>query len=309
MDESEQAAGLDSGIIFNIQQFSLFDGPGIRTAVFMKGCNLRCAWCHNPESISYQPELSFNPGKCIGCGKCFEACPKKAHVIINGDHSVDRSLCSRCFRCVDVCYAEALTAIGKEMTAEEVMSVILADKPYYDSSGGGVTFSGGEAMTRPRFLKKLLSACKEAGVSTAIDTAGNVPYAAFEAINPNVDIYLYDIKAVDEVLHKALTGVSNRLILDNFIRLLRDGKRVIVRIPYIPGGNTQDMENIACFLRDHYSGEAELLAYHRLGESKIKLIGLPADGTARFTVPEKEEVRRAVELFREKGVNCTANSL
>ena len=291
-----------SGIIFNIQQFSLFDGPGIRTAVFMKGCSLRCAWCHNPESISYQPELSFNPDNCVGCGKCFEACPKKAQVIVDNEHTVDRALCNRCFRCADACYAEALTAIGKEMTVDEVMSVILADKPYYDSSGGGVTFSGGESMTRLAFLKSLLRACKAAGISTAVDTAGNVPYASFEEINDAVDIYLYDIKAVDEQLHKKLTGVSNRLILDNFKRLLRDGKRVIVRVPYIPGGNTEDMENIACFLRDHYDGEAELLAYHRLGESKIKLIGLPADGLGRFTAPEKEEMKQAAELFRKNRV-------
>jgi len=210
---------------------------------------------------------------------------------------------------VDTCYSEALTAIGKEMSAEEVMSVILADKPYYDSSGGGVTFSGGESMTRLPFLKRLLLACKEAGISTAVDTAGNVPYSYFNEIEGGADIYLYDIKAVDESLHKELTGVSNRLILDNFIRLLRDGKRVIVRVPYIPGGNAADMENIAGFLCDHYSGEVELLAYHRLGESKMNLIGLSADRFGRFTVPEKDEVRRVVLMFQRKGLQCRANSL
>jgi pyruvate formate lyase activating enzyme len=193
---------LSQGIVFNIQRFSIYDGPGARTSVFFKGCNLHCRWCHNPESIPAHPVLEYYAERCISCGRCFAACPVHAHTFDeNGKHIVDRNLCTNCLRCVDTCFAEALIGVGQAMTADELVDAVMTDMPYYERSGGGVTFTGGECMLQHEFLLEVLKKLKARGVNNAVDTAGNVPWEWFEDILPFTDLFLYDIKAADSQVH------------------------------------------------------------------------------------------------------------
>ena len=198
-----------TGTVFNIQPFSVYDGPGIRTTVFLKGCNLRCAWCHNPESWQRKPQLQFLAEKCIGCGGCFSACPQGVHVLQNGVHLIDREKCIGCGKCADSCFAGALVITGREMTVDQVMSRIQDDALYFQNSGGGVTFSGGECMIQLDFLEELLQRCKQLGIHTAVDTAGHFPFDRYERILPYTDLFLYDIKAFSTETHRELTGVDN----------------------------------------------------------------------------------------------------
>lgn len=257
------------GLIFNIQRFSIHDGPGIRTTVFLKGCNLKCAWCHNPESQSPKKELMFYADKCVRCGRC-ENIPEDdaAFVCFNGA----RELC------------------GKEMTAEEVLSVVTKDRAFYENSGGGVTFSGGECMLQIDFLAEILKKCKENGIHTAVDTAGHVPFASFERILPHTDLFLYDIKSMDSGIHKQYTGVGNALILENLTRLLQAGAGVCVRVPVIPPVNDteEEMQKIRAFFEENgYPADFELLPYHKMGEHKYEALGKTA---RHFAVPSKEKI-------------------
>ncbi|MBQ8552098.1 MAG: glycyl-radical enzyme activating protein [Clostridia bacterium] len=286
------------GRVFNIQRFSTHDGPGIRTTVFFKGCNLHCKWCHNPESISMKPQLELNTDLCIGCGACFHACP--FHMIDeSGAHIIDRYKCTGCGKCTDTCYAKALTPVGKDTDTDELMKDILTDKMYFDLSNGGVTFSGGECMIQPDFLSELVAQCRKEGVHTAVDTAGNVPWSYFEKVD--ADMYLYDLKAVDPTLHKKLVGVDNKLILENLKRLSDAGKRMWIRIPYVPDCNDGEIPAMAEFLRGITAEKIELLPYHRLGEGKYDSLGIERGDAIR--TPTDEELDRAVEYFNAHGVN------
>ena len=271
--------------IFDIQRSSFVDGPGIRTTVFFKGCNLRCAWCHNPESQSTAPQLMFYADKCQGCGKCLEKCPH------------DLKSCELCGKCELYCPTEARRVCGKAYTADELLTEILADKLFYDTSGGGATFSGGECMLYPDFLAELLQKCKENGVSTAVDTAGHVPFTHFERVLPFTDMFLYDIKCMDTDTHKAYTGVGNELILENLAKLLARGARVWIRVPVIVGVNDheQEMRAMAEFLQKHGRPEKiELLPYHAMGESKARAIGREP---VIFTAPSKEKIEMLSALL------------
>lgn len=271
--------------IFDIQRASTVDGPGFRTAVFFKGCNLRCAWCHNPESQISRPELLFYRDRCTHCGRCAQVCP---HRLLS---------CTACGACAAVCPNEARVLCGKEYTPEEVLRVILKDKLFYDTSGGGATFSGGECMLQPDFLASLLRLCRENRVHTAVDTAGCVPFRSFEKILPCTDLFLYDIKLMDPEKHREYTGAGNEIILANLARLLRAGQRVWIRVPIIPGVNDtiEEMRRIRAFLTDNgYPEKVELLPFHRMGESK--LAALNRKGTS-FSVPDPEKMealRKAV---------------
>lgn len=264
---------------FDIQRCSLVDGPGIRTTVFLKGCNLHCAWCHNPESQDVAPVMMFYKHKCIACGKCLQVCP---YALKN---------CDFCGRCEDYCPTGAREICGKTASTESILAVIKKDCEYYERSGGGVTFSGGECMLQHEALGEILHMCKMCGISTAVDTAGAVPWTWFEYILPDTDILLYDIKCWDENVHKTYTGMSNRLILENLEKLSnRCAEKIIVRIPVIPGVNTSEneMRSIADFLRKNSLTHIELLPYHKMGEHKYEDLGLQMQ---HFEIPAQDSLK------------------
>lgn len=266
------------GTVFQIQRFSTHDGPGIRSTVFMKGCPLKCFWCHNPESQSRMPVLLYNEKVCTGCGNCKDVCPRRAVQIIDAKATVDRSLCNHCGKCVSVCYAKARAISGKTMTVEEVMEEVLRDRGLYLNSNGGVTFSGGEVLMQQDFLEALLTACHEEGIHTAIETSMYAQWSKIERLLPLVDLWFCDIKAVDEALHEAGTGVGNRRILDNIARLSKSGANIIIRMPLIPGFNDSEEHVLRLgalvnnVLQIPYD-QIELLKYNNLGESKSVRLG------------------------------------
>jgi len=261
--------------ITDIQRFSLRDGDGIRTTVFFKGCNMKCPWCHNPETISHDPELMFYESKCIGCGKCFEACPTGAHKTEDGKHFIDRALCTNCGKCASVCYAEALTMCGKEMTADEIMAEICQDKEYYKNSGGGVTLSGGEVLCHREFAAALLDACHTEGIHTAIETNLSFAFEMAEPLLSRADLIMCDVKLYDDAAHRMHTGVSNRTILENVTKLDSLGVPVIVRTPLIPGV-TDSAENLTAIAKHikHLKNlrRYELLNFNPLGEGKYRAL-------------------------------------
>ena len=271
--------------IFDIQRNSYVDGPGIRTTVFFKGCNLRCAWCHNPESQSVLPQMMFYKNKCTGCGKCKEKCP----------NALEK--CDLCSKCTLYCPHDAREICGREYTVDEVLREVLKDKKFYENSGGGVTFSGGECMLQIDFLAEILKACKENGVHTAVDTAGHIHYERFEKILPYTDLFLYDVKCFDSEKHKQYTGVRNELILENLKKLLATGTPVWVRIPIISTVNDTE-EEIQCIKRYISScgtpEKIELLPYHAMGEHKYAAINKEAQ---RFPVPTEEKMKQLKNIF------------
>ena len=230
-------------LILQIQRFSLDDGPGIRTTVFFKGCNLRCLWCHNPESIHPQVEVSFQRQRCTNCGACAATCAHGAQVCDESGRFLIRTACTGCLACVAACAAGALSIYGGEMSAAEVLEVVLRDRPFYAKSGGGVTFSGGEPLLQPVFLLELLQKSRALDLHTAVDTAGNVPFESLSAVQPYTNLFLYDIKAFDPALHRRLTGVDNARILQNLRRLGQLGARLWVRLPYVPNLNNDPNRN------------------------------------------------------------------
>lgn len=270
--------------IFDIQRNSFVDGPGIRTTVFFKGCNLHCKWCHNPESQSAQKQMMYYKDKCIGCGKCAEVCPNQL------------KKCDFCGKCELYCPADARKVCGKEYSVDEVFNEIAKDKMFYENSDGGATFSGGECMLQTDFLCEILKKCKDNGIHTAVDTAGNVPWQYFEKILPYTDLFLYDVKAISDDLHKQGTGVSNKLILGNLLRL--SGKcDIIVRIPVIGGFNDDKAEllQIAEFLKKIKCIKKEPLPYHSMGEHKYDALGIK---NKKYSAPCKdkmEEIKKMLE--------------
>lgn len=265
------------GLIFDIKKYSIHDGPGIRTTVFFKGCPLRCAWCHNPEGQSSHAALMVRANRCILCGECQAACPQGA-IHMDGTAVTERKECLACGECVQVCYSGARERIGRQMTVRQVMADALRDLPFYEQSGGGVTFSGGEPLSQPDFLLELLRACREQEVHTALDTCGYAPWSAFESILEHTDLFLYDLKLMDERRHKQVTGVSNQRILRNLTHLSEQGARLRVRIPLIPGVNDgeENLRSTAQFLASLPQLEGiELLPYHDIAQGKYEALGLP----------------------------------
>ena len=269
------------GTVFNIKFFAIHDGPGIRTTVFLKGCPLKCFWCHNPESLQREPEIFFQSDKCIGCSWCFNACPRHCHRLENGKHIFYRENCIRCGRCAEMCYAEAIELIGRAMTVTEVLAEVMKDKLFYDNSGGGMTLSGGEPMLQFEFTRHLLKAARIAGIHNCLDTCGFVPFDDYSQILKDVDIFLYDLKSTDSDKHRALTGVPLADILDNLYRLDEAGARIILRCPLIPGFNDDDehLKQIAVTANKLcHVQEINLLPYHPLGRDKGQYLGYQVNG-------------------------------
>ena len=293
-----------TGLISDIQRFSIHDGPGIRSTVFFKGCNLRCFWCHNPETLALRPELQFYPDRCIGCGACLEACPHGAHVLLDGQRVFRRDLCQGCGTCAQTCYAQALVLVGKRMTVDEVMAEVLRDRPFYETSGGGVTLSGGEPLLQVEFAAALLARCQAEGLHTAIETAAQVPWERLAKVLPVTDLVMMDIKLMDPVRHREATGADNARILDNARRLAQVGVPLIVRTPIVPGvnDNEADVAAIAAFVAElphvlYY----ELLPFHPMAAGKYASLGI--DYRARtFKTPPRERMDALAEAASRVGI-------
>ena len=313
---------MTTGRLYDIQGFSVQDGPGIRTTAFLKGCPLRCPWCHSPESQRFDKQLSWMSMRCLGLdacrSRCMNACPKGA--IEEGPLKTDvqtgaqlrtihvkRDLCDDCGACADKCYAEALTLCGKDYTSEELVNRLLQDKNFFDTSGGGVTISGGEALCQIDFIVEVMQGLKANGIHVALDTTGFAPWETVERTTPYVDLYLYDLKHMDSAKHKAAVGVPNERILENAQKLAACGKKLQIRIPVIPRFN-EDEENIRATAEFCVKlGEAveviQLLPYHNMGVMKYLRI---SDGKPLEAIPPSDEkMAHLRDIMASYGLNVT----
>ncbi len=294
---------MKTGIIFNIQKFCIHDGDGIRTCVFLKGCPLRCIWCHNPESLDKAQNLSFDKTKCSLCGSCLAVC--SARTIINGRLSISREKCVRCGKCTEICLNDANEIIGKEMTASEVLCEVLKDKMFYDTSCGGLTVTGGEPSYQADFTLELLRLTKEAGVSVAVETCGIGSRDFYEKAADLGATFLYDIKCLDPIRHKELTGSDNAHIMSNLNYLMGRGADIIIRLPLIPECNDsdEDIALLSSFLNENKSRYryAEIMPYHTLGIGKSEKTGVVSAYTHESA--SETEISRWCLLFDSHGAD------
>ena len=294
-------------LLGGIQKFSTEDGPGIRTTVFFKGCPINCKWCHNPDLISYHPEILHSPSKCIGCGACIKACPNGAiHVDASGIH-IDRSLCKRCGTCTKTCYTDALKVSGDAKSVDEIMAEILTDKSFYAKTGGGATLSGGEVTSHADFAVQVVEACQKKKIGVAIDTCGYTPYKNLEKLAKGAEWILYDIKCIDSEKHKELTGVGNELILENLRRLAEDADlkgKIIIRMPLVhPVNDSMDYMDRTCELLNELGlKKVNGIPYHNLGTSKSRSLGVTP---IEFETPSDEYLDQIKDLFESKGIPFT----
>ena len=312
VSESAEAAGAPLGRVFDIQRFSIHDGPGIRTTVFLKGCPLRCLWCHNPEGMGPSPIISFLPEKCLGCGECVRICPHGAHKLeaagTNGStatHVYDRERCEACGQCTQVCDTQSLECVGRLMTVEDVMREVNQDRAFYAASGGGLTISGGEPLVQINFAVALLCASKEQGFHRCIETAGFASWERFRSVLPLVDLFLFDFKETDPHRHAEFTGQSNEIILRNLRALHDAGAKVQLQCPIVPGFNDRE---------DHFAGIAalarslprlvgvQLLPYHPLGKSKLERFGLSRAVNVANQPFHQTQLDHWTYWLRERGV-------
>lgn len=295
----------EEGLVTNIQRFSIHDGPGIRTTVFLKGCNLHCFWCHNPEDIRLNAEVQFFPERCISCGACVERCPQGAHRFLDdGSHLFLRDLCDGCGICIDTCYAKGLVLVGSRMSAAQVIAEVVEDQAFYTTSGGGVTISGGEPLLQFDFTYSVLSRCRALGIHTAIETAANFPWERVAAILPVTDLVMMDIKHMDSATHRRCTGAPNERILSNALRLGREPQPLIVRTPIVPGVNdsVEQVQAIASFVAQlpnlvYY----ELLPYHPMAKSKYRSLDLVYEAEDLVT-PTKAKIAELAAAAEAQGV-------
>ena len=294
------------GLIFSIDRFVAEDGPGIRTTVFLKGCPLKCVWCHSPQSIAPEPELLFYISRCVGCGACVPACPENAQIVTPKERRVLWAKCTTCMKCTEVCPSKALEMAGEWYTVEQVMNIVERDMVYYENSGGGVTFSGGEPTMQSRFLATCLKSCKEKGIHTAIDTSGLTQWSVLEKMLPYIDLFLFDVKHMDDERHKELTGVSNKLILQNLRKLSEHGKIIWIRIPLIPGLNDseENFQHVAEFVKPLTGVQrVTLLPYNKAAGAKYEFIGEVYD--LEDLVPHsKRKLGSFLKIFTRAGVEA-----
>ena len=306
--------------VANIQRFTIHDGPGIRTELFLKGCPLRCEWCSNPECYERFPQIGVFTNKCIGCGYCLKACAQHGRNALKSDDNrvvgIDRDVCDNCLLCEEECMSGALTVWGKKMTVEDAMDVIRRDRDFYDKSGGGVTLSGGEALLQWRFCRDLLKRCKEESINTCLESALHVNPKAIDEVAPYVDLFITDIKQMDSGIHKKFTGVGNELILENIKKLVDIDKPLIIRMPVIPGvnDNVEYIDNTSDFILNVLNNKIELvqmLRYRPLGEEKSIALGLP-DLMMDLKIENREGfeilIRGFVKRMNDKGIPAIAGT-
>lgn len=284
------------GIIFDIKRFAVHDGPGIRTTLFLKGCPLRCCWCHNPEGLIQEPQLAYYSHKCINCGECVTVCPTGAHDVADRKHIFLREKCTACGQCEATCLGKALKLYGCEISVETAVEMVLDDKAFYKKSGGGCTLSGGEPLLQAEFCVEVFKVLKSKDIHCAIDTCGSVGWDCFEKVLPYTDMFLFDLKQIDAQSHIEYVGRSNKLILENLRKLSQQNVSIEIRIPVIPGFNS-DKKSIAAF-GEFLSGldnitTVKLLAYHDLARSKFTALGLD-DTMPKVDSPTKAQMAEFV---------------
>lgn len=294
------------GVIFDIQHYSIHDGPGIRTTVFLKGCPLRCLWCSNPESQRDRPEIMFDAFRCTRCGRCVEVCPHNVSVKQENEIRISRELCQGCAACVAECPSEARQLVGRTWGVEEVLQEVVKDRLFYENSGGGVTLSGGEPMSQPDFTSALLKMCKEKGIHTVLDTSGYVQMDLLDRVLEYVDMILFDLKQMDPHKHKEYTGVSNELILENARKIASQKIPMVIRIPLIPGYNDTDKNSESCarFVKGLGINTIELLPFHRLCVSKYTKLQKEWK-LDEVVSPSQERLEKIQGIFTVQGLNCT----
>lgn len=288
--------------IFNIQKFSIHDGPGIRTVVFFKGCPLRCKWCSNPESQMPHTQILWNREKCLHCELCETSCPTNSISFENNIFHFKYSRCTGCMACTSQCPGKALEYVGKQMTVEEVMKEVMKDKDFYEESGGGVTLSGGEVLSQPEFATALLKECKKNGLHTALETTGYAPFQTFQAVTGLADLLLFDMKHYDKEKHREYTSASNEQITDNMKTAVSGGKHVIARIPVIPGANDslEYARGFCGLLHDIGVREVNLLPFHQFGESKYAQLGMSYE-MKDVKALHSEDLREFFQVFADSG--------
>jgi len=295
---------MKKGIIFDVKRYAIHDGPGIRTTVFLKGCPLRCQWCQNPEGIDLEPEVFWRENRCAeDCSACVTACPSRAVSKDGTRIVVDREKCDFCRNCEEACVYDALEIVGREVSVGEIMEEIEKDRVFFDESGGGVTFSGGEPLLQVDFLESLLQEVKKSNIHVALDTSGYVPFQDLDRVSDQVDLFLYDLKIMDDEKHKKFTGVSNKIILENLRKLSGKEKAIIVRIPLVSGVN-DDNQSIRMFT-EHLRTlknvkNISLLAYHRGGCEKFRRL-LKEEKLETFNPPSKERIEEAKNILMDSG--------
>ena len=295
---------MTTGIIFNIQRYSIHDGPGIRTTVFLKGCPLNCWWCQNPESQLSGQEMIFWGDRCISCGACSTICPSGAIQIKNGIPITEKEKCVLCGKCIEKCPALAREMIGKKLTAEEIIKEVEKDLVFYEESGGGVTFSGGEPLGQSEFLESLLICCQKKKIHTAVDTSGYISWEILSKISSKVDLFLYDLKIMDSERHKKYTGVSNELILENLKKLSSIHNNIFVRFPVIPGINDdyQNIKETGAFLSSLKIVQVNLLPYHHIGVDKYRRLGRTYK-LVTTQPPSEEKLSEVSAILRKFNLN------
>ena len=296
------------GAVSKIQRYSIDDGPGIRTTVFLKGCPLRCPWCHNPETQDHFPEILVRTAKCIGCGKCIEICPIPNAINLTTLNRIKRELCIRCLKCTEVCPTKALEQVGKTLTVSEVISEVKRDLPFYNSSGGGLTVSGGEPMAQPAFTAELLKEAKQMGINTCIETNGYATNLAWKSVLPYLDLLLLDIKQTDQAIHKKFTGVGSDIILNN-ARELASQVNIIVRTPLIPGFNDTDQfaDELGQFASTAGMMVCNLIPYHDYGTSKYTMLGRENVYNYQFPSSLDEKTERFKKRLEKYGLEVTVH--